>query len=151
MRRWRAYVLIAPEMEPIAQQSVFKLAQDHSDPSTCNVQTFLQRRPKLHRHVNVPASITFPSRCFPCRAHPNVSGTQVPHASPCTAQPYRSPSKSHAQPLPRRFQRLEPIHHPVSTVNLQESNNPPLQASPSVRSSPTSGYSIPPHTHSSSS
>lgn len=30
-------LLIAPEMDPMAQQSWFRLAQDHSVPSTCLV------------------------------------------------------------------------------------------------------------------
>lgn len=34
-KRFSVSSFIAPEMDPIAQQSVFKFAQDHSDPSTC--------------------------------------------------------------------------------------------------------------------
>jgi len=33
--RFSVSSFIAPEMDPIAQQSVFKFAHDHSDPSTC--------------------------------------------------------------------------------------------------------------------
>lgn len=34
-KRFSVSSFIAPEMDPIAQQSVFKFAHDHSDPSTC--------------------------------------------------------------------------------------------------------------------
>ena len=35
VNRNEVHVLMAPEMEPMAQHSVFKFCHDHSDPSTC--------------------------------------------------------------------------------------------------------------------
>jgi hypothetical protein len=34
-KRFSVSSFIAPEIDPIAQQSVFKFAHDHSEPSTC--------------------------------------------------------------------------------------------------------------------